>query len=216
VNYFITPITSQTEVIGGTSTTFNGPKYLQTDMSGLAFTCVNFGLDGWGIVTLAAASAALSAEVDVYSFPANLATVMAAGDVSTLAAFLATANIPSDQITAGMTFSQAIQIIAKIFMVNQALCGATGAPTFSTGVTLATTIADSDLAPLAPAPVSQGLAQAGVGAPSGGSGGSNNPTIPSAIGPFNFAGVQGTQTIGAMLDSISQQFVGSVELGSFL
>ena len=216
--YFITPVTSQTLTFGQQSVTTLAPKYISL-LTGLTFTVVNFGEDGWGILTLAAALPSLSANSDVYTFPANLAATMAAADVSALSAFLATANIPSDQIIAGQTFAEALQIIAKICMVNQALCGAAGAPMFSTGVTLSTTIADSDLAPLAsaqaaPQGTSLGAAQVGVGAPGGGSGGSNQ-TIPSVIGPFDFSNVTASTTIGQMLDAVSQQFTQPVNLGEF-
>jgi hypothetical protein len=121
--YYLCPITSQQQTIGGQTLTISAPKYLQSDLAGLTFTCVPFGGEGWGIVTLAAANSALNAESDVYRFPADLTTVMQDADVSTLAAYLATANCPSDSIVAGMSFNDALQIIAKIFLVAQAING---------------------------------------------------------------------------------------------
>jgi hypothetical protein len=209
--YYLVPITSQQRTIGNQTISGNAPKYL-SQITG-AFTVVSFGLDGWGILTLSDALPSLSLEPDVYSFPSDLSTVMQSTDVSTLSAFLANANIPSDQIIAGMTFAAALQVIAKICMVNQALCGATGAKTFSEGTTLSTTIANSDLAPLASTQkVSQ---QVGAGVGSGGTGGGSTPPIAPQIGPFDFSSVTASITIGAMLDSISQQFTQPVNLGEF-
>jgi hypothetical protein len=164
---YLCPITSQALTIGGQTVTSLAPKFFSL-LTG-AWTVIPYGEDGIGILTLGAANATIAAADDCYSFPTDLATQLADSDVTALGSFLAAANIPSDQINSTLTFGAALQIIAKIFMVAQALLGATGAPLFTNGTTLSSTIGDSDLAPLAPAQnVSQGVGQVGVSAPGGG------------------------------------------------
>jgi len=145
MNYFITPITSQT--VG--QQTVNAPKYLATDMAGLGFSCIPYGAEGFGIVALQAPNPALSAETDVYTF-GDLTATMQDADVASLAAYLVNANVPSDQIVAGMTFGDALQTIAIIFLAMQAISGATGSAIFADGSTLDTAISDTTASAIAP------------------------------------------------------------------
>jgi hypothetical protein len=100
------------------------PKYSSTDMAGASYSCVPYRSEEWCVVALAAQKAALAAESDVYAFPADLSATLQDSDVSTLATFLA--NVPSDQIVAGMTFEDALMVIASTFLVAQAISGSTG------------------------------------------------------------------------------------------
>jgi hypothetical protein len=197
--YFLTPITSQT--IG--QQTANAPKYLATVMAGLGFSCIPYGAEGWGIVGLQNANPALSAEADVYTF-GDPSTVMTDADVATLSAYLATANVPSDQIVAGMTFGVALQTIAKIFLVAQAIAGSTGSSIFAEGSTLDTAVGDTTAASIVPAQTNNKLGKVG----SVSSGGSAS----SQLGPFDLSGVSASDTVGDTLDSISQQFTDTVIL----
>jgi hypothetical protein len=208
----LVPVVSVQQTIGSQTITVNEPAFL-SDLNGAPCTCIPFGGEPICILTLSAPNAALSQESGVYTWPSDLTAVMQSADVATLSSFLTAANIPSDQLIAGMTFAAALQVIAKICMVAQALLGATGAPIFTNGTTLSSTIGDSDLAPLAPTEsVSQGIGEVGVSAPGGGNGGTQ---VPTQIGVFDFSSITASTTIGSMLDSISQQFVGDVNLGEF-
>ncbi len=196
--YFIMPITSQTI----DAKTINAPKYLQTDMANAGFRCLPYGRDGWGIVGLQNANSALSAESDVFTFPADLTTVMQDADVAALAAYLATANVPSTQIVAGMTFNAALQTIATIFLAMQAIAGSTGSAIFASGITLDSAIGDTSAAAVVPSQ-SQGL---GKGNKS--TGGSTS----SQLGPFDLSSVSSSDGVGDTLDALSQQFNDTVIL----
>jgi hypothetical protein len=147
---YLMPLTNQTQTIGGQTLTVSAPKYFRSDMAGLSFSCVPFGGDGMGIVSLAKPNATLSKETDVYSFPSDLSTTLADGDVTTLSAYLTAANIPSDQISTGMTWADVLQVIAKIFLVAQQLYGVTGSGIFTNGATLTDPLSNSGVAGIAP------------------------------------------------------------------
>jgi hypothetical protein len=210
MNYFLCPLTSQ--IVG--NQTVSAPKYLRTDLSGLAFSCIPFGGEGtMCILTLAAPNPALAAESDVYAFSADLTATMSAPDVALLDAFLTAANIPSDQLSSGMSFGDALQIIARVFLAAQALFGLTGSAIFTDpSVTLDSTVGDSGVAAIAPTLQLSGPGnskQAGGGSISGGS---QQQTV---SGPFDFSGASSDDLIGDTLDSVSQQFTSAVNLGSF-
>lgn len=209
MNYYLTPVTSQT--VNNPSQTVNAPKYFSTDMAGLAFTAIPFGAEGWAIVSLANANAALAAESDVYSFPADLTTLLQDADVSALSTYLTNANIPSDQITSGMAFADALQVIAKIFLVAQSLYGLTGSAIFTNGATLDDTIGDSGVSSLTAPSLNIGIG-GGAGSLLGAGGSSGGSSEQS--GPFDFSSVSSDDIISDVLDETSQQFTSTVNLGS--
>ncbi len=195
MNLFIMPVTSQQ--IG--KRTANGPKYLATHMSGLTLKCIPYGAEGWGIVGLQSVNPALSAEEDVYTFPADLTTVMDDADVSTLTAFLTAANVPANQIVSGMRFAEALQNIAKIFLVAQTIASQTGSQIFTDGITFESAVSDTTVATASSQKsIGKGIQQSGQ--------------QQAATGPFDFSGVAADDTIGDTLTTISQQFSDTVIL----
>ena len=213
MQYFLVPITQQTITIGSQQRTVTGPKYMTTDMAGLSFGCLAFGVEGWAIVSLAAPNPALSAETDVYTF-GDLTAIMQVADVTTLAAFLTNINCPSDQLMAGITFEEALLVILKIFLVAQTISGATGSAIFTNGLGLSTTISATALAtalPLQTASASEPAPASNIGSPV-----SPSPApvfaASSVIGVFDFSQVDPSDTIGDVLDSVSQQYTGPIIL----
>jgi hypothetical protein len=198
---YLTKLTSQT-INGQTAV---APEYFSA-FGGAAFAVVPFGNEGWGILST---SAVLAPASDLFIFP-DLTTTLTDSDVSTLSAFLANVNCPSDQIVSGMTWAAALNVIATIFLAAQALYGLTGSAIFTNGVGLDDTIGDSGVAVIAP---SQTINVHGAGnnlSAGGSSGGSQQQT---QSGPFDFSGVSSDDLIGDTLDAVSQQFTGSVVLG---
>jgi hypothetical protein len=204
--YYLVPITSQQLTIGE-QTTVNAPAFL-ADLNGATFTSIPYGSEPICILTLASVNPALAAEDGVYEFASDLTTQLADADVSTLSAFLANANIPSDQIESGMTFGAALNYIASVFLVAQALAGASGAAIFTDGVTLDTQVGDSDIAPIAGNSLSLSKGAGNEQHQAGSSGGGQ------IISAYDFSGVSASDSIGDMLDSVSSQ-VGSINLGEF-
>ena len=102
---YLMSLTSRAETLGRQTSTITAPKYMSL-FAGESFTVVPFGGEGWGIVSLKNANPAVAGNADVFSFPVNLTTTLAASDVIALLAFLSVANIPSDQIVAGVPFAQ--------------------------------------------------------------------------------------------------------------
>jgi hypothetical protein len=201
--YFIVPITQQT--LAGQ--TVNAPKYFSTDLNGLSLSSLPYGLDGCCLVGLHALNAALSAETDVYSFPEDLTAELADADVAALANFLSPLNVPTDLITSGLTFADVLQIIALIFLANQAICGVTGVPTFSDGVTPSSAVSDSGASSLAPTLT----LNAGKGDNTN-TGNNNAPAPVTSNGPYDFTGIAASDTVGDTLNSLSQQFTDTVVL----
>jgi hypothetical protein len=181
---YLVPIVSTQQAIGGQTMTVRAPKYLNMPTS---FTCIQFGGEGYGILVLSAPNASIAAASDCWVFPSDLTARMIESEASALSTFLASINCPADQIASGMTFAAALQVIAKIFLVAQVLHGVSGAPIFSVGTTLSTTVEDSDIAPIATTPIP---------------------------GSFDFSGVKATDSIGSVLDSLSNQMTQPANLGS--
>jgi hypothetical protein len=214
--FYLTPVTSQTITIGSRQQTILAPKYCSTDMAGLPYSCVPYGAEGWCVVALTAENSALAAETDVYAFPSDLSTVMQDSDVSTLAAFLATANVPSDQIVSGMTFEAALTAILTIFLVAQAIAGSTGSAIFTDGTTVDTPISDTSASALVPS-TSQASVGVGMGFGAiGGGGNAGNASNPqsSQVGPFDFSDVSSSDAVGDVLNTVSQQFTSPIVIGS--
>jgi len=205
MNYYITPVTSQT--ITGQQT--NAPKYYATDMVGLSFAAIPYGVEGWALVSVAATNAALAAEADVYAFPADLTAVLADSDVTVLTTFAATANIPSDQFLTGMTFADVLQIVAEIFLAAQAISGVTGTPIFSSGVTPDSPITSSGAASLVP---STQLNKSGSDMKAGGT--AAPAPVATSNGPYDFTQIDSSGTVGDALNLLGQQFVGVVDFGT--
>lgn len=182
--------------------TVNAPKYLIA--LGVPFACIPYGGEPLGIVTLQNANAALSAESDVYTF-SDLSQTMQPSDIAELSEYLATYSVPTTQLVAGMTFAAALQVIATVFLVAQALAGAGYGLFAGTDNTL-----DSPASNVLPTQVSVGGAGAGqgVGVGSGGSGGSSQ----QQIGPFTFT-VGDSTTVEQLLTATAAQFAGEVNLG---
>lgn len=184
---YLVPLLPQAQTIAGRSIQIDTPKYLA--LVGMSFTSIPFGGEPMCILVLSAPNAALESESDVYSFPSDLTSQLSDTAVATLSAFLTDANVPVSQIQSGMTFAATLQAIARIFLACQALHGVSGAPIFTAGVTLTTTIADSDLAPLGTQEV-------------------------SSFGPFDFSSIKSSDSVGDVLDSLSKQITQNVNFGS--
>ena len=177
--FYIMPMTSQVLPDG---TTANAPKYLSS-FGNVSWTCLPYGNEGWAIVSVATV---LSAQSDLYSFPATLTGPMTPAQISALKTFLTNANVPSNVITGATTFIAALYAIARLFLVAQAIYGHTASAIFTGGVT----------------PSSQVSASAVVG-----------QVLSKSVGPFSFVGVSAVASIGSMLQSISAQFATPVDFG---
>lgn len=132
MNFYIVPTAEQT--INGQTVT--APEYVSTDLAGLAFSFVPFGVEGCGLLTLAAPNSALAAKSDVYAFPADLTTTLAAADVTALGSFLENLNIPNSFLTVGTTWQSVVRQIAQIFLAVQYAEGPAGTNGASIFVTL--------------------------------------------------------------------------------
>lgn len=199
MNFYLMPTASFANSMGGM---FTGPKYLKTDMAGLTFTAVPYGVEGCILVALAP-NPALAAEPDVFSFGISSNT-LASGDVTSLGTYLASHNLPSAWVTAGMTWAQVVRQIAQIHLLAQWASGkAKGASIFSGGATLNSTIA------------SLSAVSAGVGTGGTGSSSALVTAITAAINPgdFDFSQVETSHTIGEILTSVSQQFESPIIVG---
>jgi hypothetical protein len=179
--------------------TFNGPKYSDTDFPGAGFSAIPYGLEGITLLSLDGTNAALQAEPDVFTFPDDLTTSLTDQDVSNIDAYFLSANIPSDFATVGMLWSDVLRTVAQIFLVAEAISGATGASIFPAGIT-----PDS--------PVVLQTQQFGK------TGNQASPTPTSAVaqviggqaGVFDLSDAQATDTISDVLTSIGQQFTAEI------
>ncbi len=204
MNYFIVPLTPQT--VNGQQVT--APEYLSTDMAGLSFSCIPYGVEGVGIVSLAAPSAALSAESDVFTFPV-LTNVVTDSDLdptvpTSFAAFSATNNIPTTIFVSGSQWQDVFISTCEIFLAAQAISGVLGTPIFSDGITPDSSVADSGMAPLVP---SQNQLSKGGNMKAGG-----NAAVPTSNGPYDFTQIDGGSVSDALI-LLSQQFNGPILLG---
>jgi hypothetical protein len=208
MNFYITPVTSQT--IAGKQV--SAPKYLATDLQGLSFAAIPFGVEGWALVSLAEANGALAAETDVYAFPADLSKQLDETDVSALTTFAATANIPSDEFIEGATFADVLQIVAGTFLAAQAISGVTGAPIFTAGVTPDSPIAASGAAAL----VLTASQSNQKGTSNNKAGGTAAPApVATSNGPYDFTAINANGTVADALISLSQQLpAGTLNLGT--
>ena len=177
--YFLIPTTSQQQ----NNQQIIAPEYLSTDMAGLNFGAIPAGVEPIALVALAAPNAALSAETDVYSFPADLTTTLADSDVSTLGAYLSNLNLPSSFLVAGATFQSVVRQIAQIFLAVQyaeSPSGSNGASIFDQLV-----VGNTPSAALA--------------------------AIPAGV--FDFTQADPTDSVSDTIISVSQQFTGPIAVG---
>jgi hypothetical protein len=145
-SFYLVPLLQQTITIGNQQVTANLPKYVTTDLAGIAFSCMPFGLESLGIVGVPEDIPSLDAEDDTYAFPVDLTTVLADSDVSDLQGYLPAYNVPSDWIVSGSTFQSVLIQIAQIFLCVQFIDGQTGQSLFANGVTPSTSIAQANSA----------------------------------------------------------------------
>ena len=121
--YYLVPTTQTTMPDGNTVTT---PEYFSTDLKGLTFTCLPFGVEGIVILALASLNTALAAEADVFAFPSNLAAVLTDTDVTSLTNYAAAYNIPTSQLAAGQMWATVLRTLACVFLAAQYASGLNG------------------------------------------------------------------------------------------
>lgn len=178
--FYIMPMTVQATGPDGSNEI--APKYMSS-FGNVTWTCLPYGNEGWAIVNV---PTVLTAQSDLYSFPAVLTNPMTAPQVSALQTFLTAANVPSSAVSGAATFAKALYAIATLFLVAQTIYGHTASAIFTGGVT----------------PSSQVSASAVVG-----------QVLSNAIGPFSFVGVTAVTPIGTMLTSVSSQFTAPINFG---
>jgi len=212
-NYFIVPVVQVTQTFGGQPQTVNVPKYSALDSTEVLYSnfgAIPFGVEPATLLSLSATNPALTAMPDVFTFPADLTTLLADADVTALDAFCAPLNIPTSFAITGMTWQAVLQQIAQVFLVAQAVSGANGAASlFANGATL-----DDAVQPVQAAQLSKGVGNLK-------SGGVSQQAAPSALanaaggvaGPFDLTNVDVSQSIGDTLLSISQQFSAPILIG---
>lgn len=195
MNFYLVPVTSQT--VNGQ--TVNAPEYLSTDLAGLAWSAIPFGVEGLTLLALAASNAALAAESDVYSLPTS--GTLEDADVVNLSDYLSNYSVPSDWIESGQTWASVIQQIATIFLVAQAVSGTTGAGIFAgTTVTVDT--------PMSGATSSKSVRIGGKQQLQ------STPVLPAGpAGVFDFSNVDPSSTVGDALVSVASQFSGPISIG---
>jgi hypothetical protein len=186
--------------------TVNAPKYLGTSAS---FSCIPYGQEGLGLVSTAA-NAVLN-QPDVFVFP-DLTSTVADNDLDptvaqSFAAFCTTNNIPVTQFISGMFWGDIANVVAELFLADQSICGITGVPTFSSGVTTDSPISASGASSLAPT-VSLAKGAGNIKA-----GGTAAPAAPTSNGPYDFTQIDASDTVGDTLDQLSQQITSPIILG---
>jgi hypothetical protein len=207
-SYFILPVVQATIGTSPNTQTVNIPKYSATDSTPLFsdFTSIPYGNEGFSLIALASANANLSSEPDVFSFSSDLTLALTDQDVSNIDAYFAGANIPSDFVTTGMAWSDVLQQTAQIFLLAEALSGATGQPIFNgTGLTLDSTVGSAS--------------QSSGKIKGGGTAGATTSALATAVedgsaGVFDLSGVDSSSSISDALISVSQQFSSPIVLGA--
>jgi hypothetical protein len=190
------------------------PKYCSLDSAETQysnFSAVPYGAEGYSLIALGAANAALSAEPDVFTI-GTLTDTLAGADVTALDTYLATANVPSDWVTSGMTWAAAARQIAQIHLVAQAIFGSQGSPIFTGGVTLATQLGSVSTGGLA-AVNGTGVVSKGLGVEDVGGGGGGPAPVKTSFGVFSFANVLSTTSVGGALVQVSAQFTDLILFG---
>jgi len=155
-----------------------------------------YGLENYALISLPSANAALSAEADCITLPANLSATLTAANVTTVQGYLATVNMPSAWVTTSLTWQQVVRTVAQICILINWIVGQVGvASIFTSGITLNTTIAT--VKSTAPGSL---LAKAAA-------------RVAQATDLFSLAGITGSMTVGAALTAIAVQFTTPIILG---
>jgi hypothetical protein len=180
MNYYLVPTANMTMPDGSMVT---APKYLSTDLNGLAFTAIPFGVEGLDLLSLAASNAALAAEPDVFAFPTDLTAKLLDADVTNLTNYLSPLNVPTSQIAAGQTWAAVLRQLAQVFLAAQYASAQNGGQSlFTVTVNL----------------------KGGKPTPSA----SLAATTPGA---FDFTKVDPTQTVGDTLIEVAAQFTAPIK-----
>jgi hypothetical protein len=210
MNFYLVPVVQITQTVAGQTQSIGVPKYSSQDaVESLytVFTAIPYGMEGYALIALANANSSLSAESDVFSFPADLTQVLTDTDVSNIDTYFGNTNIPSDFAVTRMAWSDVLLQVAQIFLLAQALYGSTGQTIFAgTNVTL-----DSNI----------GSASQGAGNIKSGGTIQSAPALSalataagSTIGSyFDLSDVQDTDTVSDVLTSVSQQFDSPILIG---
>ena len=130
--FYVVPIMGS-----GTEADPRRPKYSDTDLSGVAWGAMDYGNEPFMLVATAA-NAALAAEVDVLSIPANINALLTAGQVTTVQTKLEAINIPANWLDTTYTWRKALRIVAGILQYAQRIQGMFNVRVFPSGVTLST------------------------------------------------------------------------------
>src|SRR5208282_2319012 len=141
MSLFIVPSTTATM---GPLGAVHIPKYSALDTTPLytSHGCLMYGLENYALISLPSANAALSAEADCITLPANLSATLTAANVTTVQGYLATVNMPSAWVTTSLTWQQVVRTVAQICILINWIVGQVGvASIFTSGITLNTTIA---------------------------------------------------------------------------
>jgi hypothetical protein len=196
---YLVPMTIQNITFGGNIVPVLDSKYAVSN-----FACISFGIEGLGIYTLPAPNAILDAADDCYGFPLDLSAMMQNADVAALVNYLATYNVPTGKLQTGQTFTQALLIIAALFLAAQAIFGQIQSAIFVDGTTLSTTVANSSVSAAIPAQSASLGAGAGQGVRAGGGSG-GGATSSSTSGAINFGVISGDDTVEDSLNNLAQQ-----------
>lgn len=197
--YYLVP--TESVVLIPNQPAVNAPKYV-TEL-GLPFSAIPMGVEGIVLLALAAPNISIAGEADVFTF-GSLTTMLTDADVTNIQTYFGNANIPNDFVSTSLSWGNVLQQVAQIFLLAQALAGATGQPIFAgTGASLDSTVAAQSQ--------SQGKGKTGgtvqqtqnsVAAAAG-----------STAGPFDLSAVQDTDTISDTLTNVSQQFTAPIAIG---
>lgn len=118
------------------------PKYLIA--LGVPWGGMDYGLEPVMLVVAdvtAAQHAALAANADVVSVPANLDAPIGAGALNAARSALEALGIPAQWLVASTTWREAVRHVARVFQLAQRFHGLYGVRLYRGGVTLNTTVA---------------------------------------------------------------------------
>jgi hypothetical protein len=207
MNFYLVP--SVQVIPPGFQSAISVPKYSASDSTETQFTnftAITYGVEGYTLVALAADNPGLDAEPDVFAFGVS-ANKLASSDVLAVDAAFATAKLPSQWVTAGMTWGEVVRQTAQVHLLAQFLSGqASGASIFAGGTTLSST-------PAGLQSVSAGVGGVGGGNPSPSTSSLVRAINNSVVGVFDLTDVDQTQTVAEILTSVSQQFTAPIVVG---
>jgi hypothetical protein len=187
--------------------TANAPNHLLTDLAGQKVSCMPYGGELYCLVAIGQPNVNFGNEDDVFAFPADLTQLLTDSDVANITNYFSNANIPYSFAVAGSAWSSVLIQVAQIFVLAQALYGATQQAIFNgTGATLDSTVANASNASHAKGRIGQ--PQAPPSAIATAAGGTANM--------FDLSNVQDTDTVSDTLINVSQQFTSPITLGGTL